>query len=70
MTKEDERKYEQETVCHKCNNVLIDENSKLDKVRDHSHVWPGEFLGAAHNLCNLQRQDTKFIPLLAHNFSG
>lgn len=40
-----------------------------DKVRDHDHIT-GQFLGAAHNLCNLHRIENLKLVGFAHNFSG
>lgn len=51
-------------TCHICEKPLHG-----DKVRDHCHIT-GEFKGAAHNLCNLQRTEKKKIPLFAHGASG
>jgi hypothetical protein len=39
------------------------------KVRDHDHDT-GEFLGAAHQSCNLRRQIASIVPLYCHNFTG
>jgi hypothetical protein len=39
------------------------------KVRDHCHLT-GQFIGAAHNQCNLGRKEVVKIPLFCHNFSG
>lgn len=51
------------TICHICQRDL-----GCDKVRDHDHIT-GKYLGAAHNECNLNRRETKYIPIFAHNFS-
>ena len=45
------------------------EESQVDKVLDHCH-YGGEFLGSAHNECNLKRKTLNFIPMLAHNLSN
>ena len=39
------------------------------KAREHYH-FTGEFLGAAHQYCNLIRKKKFKIPIYAHNFSG
>lgn len=52
-------------VCHICEKDIL----PGDAVRDHCHLT-GRYMGAAHNLCNLLRQEVKFIPFFAHNFTG
>ena len=42
---------------------------KKIKKSDHCH-FTGQFLGAAHNQCNLQFKKTKFTPVIFHNLSG
>ena len=39
------------------------------KVLDHCH-HTGNFLGLAHNECNLKRRTLNFIPVVAHNLSN
>ena len=40
------------------------------KVRDHNH-FTGDYIGAAHSICNIQRSDHHtFIPLIFHNAKG
>lgn len=38
------------------------------KVRDHDHL-SGNYCGAAHAECNLQRRKSRFIPVFFHNLS-
>lgn len=64
MTKKMEKQFKTATVCHICEHELLE-----DKVRDHCHRT-GDFLGAAHNLCNLQRREKNTIPMFCHNLSG
>lgn len=64
MTVKNEKVFLKSVMCHICEKDL---NS--DKVRDHCHR-SGKYLGAAHNLCNLKRQETKKIPMFCHNLSG
>ena len=52
--------------CYLCNELMLTEN---DKVLDHDHLT-GQFLGVAHNLCNLQRKERIQLTCFAHNFSG
>jgi hypothetical protein len=65
MTLEEQQEFYQSEVCHICHKNFGNELS----VRDHCHIT-GKYLGAAHNLCNLQRQEAKFIPMFAHNFTS
>jgi len=64
FTKADEERYKKKTKCHICDGELGD-----DRVRDHCH-FTGRFRGAAHNGCNLNYKDPKFIPVIFHNLSG
>ena len=53
----------------KCSRCI---NNNNVKVRDHSHT-SGEFVGAAHSLCNLQyriKAENWKLPVFMHNFSG
>ena len=42
---------------------------KGGKVADHNH-FNGKFLGASHNVCNINRRKFYRIPCFFHNFSG
>jgi len=64
MTPEQEVLFITATHCHICKASM-----KRDRVRDHDHL-SGEYLGAAHNVCNLHRKECKKIVGFAHNFSG
>lgn len=39
-------------------------------VRHHSHLPPFQFIGLAHNQCNLKCQTTNVYPVFFHNLSG
>ena len=56
--------FEKATECHICGGELGD-----DRVRDHCH-FSGRFRGAAHNSCNINYKEPKFIPVVLHNLSG
>ena len=64
MGLDDEKTFTEAEVCHICDLLLLH-----DKVRDHCHIT-GDFLGAAHSLCNLARAERKKIPLFCHNLTG
>ena len=56
--------------CYLCNDELVSTDYALRKVADHDHLT-GNYLGAAHAACNLNRHDKKTtIPVYAHNMSG
>ena len=68
-TQEEWRHYHQETNCHICTAPIKDESHLYRKVPDHDHV-SGRLLGAAHLLCNLQRQGPYMTPIYFHNAQG
>lgn len=66
----------EQKTCHICKRAFIPGHAKWGKVRDHCHMTPpsvvngyleSKFLGAAHTLCNLRRQDNKTFPIYVHN---
>ena len=69
MSDEDERKFTESLRCHICKSDHLRSDGSIDKVRDHDH-YTGEFLGSAHQSCNLMRTDPRMVPMFAHNFSG
>ena len=69
MSANDEHNFQNSTKCHICHKYFSKKNKKYVKVRDHNHIT-GHYLGAAHQSCNLNRQEHKRIPLFCHNFSG
>ena len=52
------------SLCHICNVELGN-----DRVRDHRHL-SGKFRGAAHEICNLKYNDSKFFPVVFYNLPG
>ena len=66
MTQDDLNKYNQTDVCHICENAIT---KATEKVKDHNH-FTGEFVGAAHQNCNLNFKEPSFIPVVFHNLSG
>ena len=66
MTQDDLDKYEETNVCHICEKTIDNEDVK---VRDHNHLT-GEFVGAAHQSCNINFKEPSFIPIVFHNLSG
>ena len=63
---EEERKIARSAdVCYLCQETMSDD----EKVLDHDHLT-GQFLGVAHNACNLLRREKQVLTCFAHNFSG
>ena len=62
LTDEQIKTHKSATTCYICQRFLKTE----DKVRDHDHVT-GNYIGAAHNLCNLNRKQIKHLPVYFHN---
>ena len=57
------------TKCWICKNFFLRDNGDI-KVRDHDH-FTGDYLGAAHQACNLKRRmEFNNIPIYCHNLSG
>lgn len=66
MTDEDTAQFDAALLCYMCEEPFSEINPK---VLDHDHMT-GEFIGAAHNTCNMRRIGQRLIPLAAHNWSG
>ena len=66
LTNEEIKSYEKQRICYICEKEFCtDENDKskfkiLHKVRDHCH-YTRKYRGAAHSICNLRYQITKFL---------
>ena len=48
------------------NSVKYLKDKEYRKVRDHCH-YTGEYIGAAHSICNLKYSVTKKNPIVFHN---
>ena len=69
MTSEDQKNYDEATICHICEQEVEDVD---DKVRDHCHVL-GTYRGMAHSNCNLNYRITAKrwkLPIFFHNLRG
>ena len=57
LSPDEQQKYDSATVCYLCKKPIEEDERKMEwkKVRDHDH-FTGQFLGAAHSKCNLQRR--------------
>ena len=66
FTSKDKAVHYSSKKCHICKDVF---NHDDVIVRDHCHMT-GAYLGAAHKLCNLHRQERPIVKIFAHNFSS
>jgi hypothetical protein len=64
MTPTNEQSFNNAYLCHICKQVL-----GTDRVRDHDHLT-GEYLGAAHNDCALERVLPSRVPVFFHNLKN
>ena len=74
LTNKEIKSYEKQKVCYICEKKFCyDKNKKSEydlnhKVRDHCH-YTGNFITAAHNICNLRYNVPKKIRIVFHNGS-
>ena len=61
--------YEEAQQCYICKKPFLNDGFKFKKVVDHDHIT-GEILGAAHSICNLQRQAPYHTTIYFHNAQG
>ena len=66
MTEEEEKQFQSSNTCWICKKLTENDD---EKVRDHCHIT-GEFRGAAHWSCNINRELTKKVPVIFHNLRG
>ena len=62
-------RYAQAQDCYLCHKEFVKDDPIMRRVVDHDH-FTGQFLGAAHAFCNLQRRKSFKIPVFFHNFRG
>ncbi|XP_044741459.1 uncharacterized protein LOC123302553 [Chrysoperla carnea] len=67
LTIEQEMEFLCAEKCHICKKSFTPTNSI--RVHDHSHIT-GYYRGPAHQICNLNYQNSKVIPVVMHNLSG
>ncbi|XP_032458071.1 uncharacterized protein LOC100117886 [Nasonia vitripennis] len=65
LTDLEEISFRRSSACHICRKPITGEELA---VRDHCHLT-GRFRGAAHNSCNLNYKDSRFIPVVFHNLN-
>ena len=69
MTEEQEADFQGATHCYMCQKPFDEKEENWNKVRDHNHAT-GEYRGAAHSLCNLNKRRSTHIPVFFHNLRG
>ena len=79
MTSQNERDFQNSTVCHICERsfkakdlLIHDDGDIMNKVRDHCHIT-GKYRGASHRHCNLKwaiSAEKLKIPVIFHNLKG
>ena len=69
MTEEQEADFQTATHCYTCEELFYEEEENWGKVRDHNHAT-GEYRGAEHFSCNLNKRRTTHIPVFFHNLRG
>ena len=69
LSAEEEAQFQASTHCYMCQETFQPELNNLKKVRDHNHAT-GEYRGAAHSICNLNKRRSKHIPVFFHNLRG
>ena len=64
------REFVRANKCYLCRNAfLVEDDPRGYKVRDHDHIT-GNYIGAAHRQCNIERLVKYQIPVFFHNFRG
>ena len=69
LSMKEEAQFQAATHCYMCEGLFHAEKENLKKVRDHNHAT-GEYRGAAHSICNLNKKRSKHIPVFFHNLRG
>ena len=69
LTNKQQKSNENAKICYICKEKFEDNHAKdkkYRKVRDHCH-YTGEYIGAAHSICNLKFSVPKEIDIIFHN---
>ena len=69
LSEKQQAQYDAATHCYMCEDPILEETGKWAKVRDHNHAT-GEYRGAAHSHCNIQKKRSYHIPVFFHNLRG
>ena len=71
LTNRQQKSNENAKICYICKEKFEDNHAKdkkYRKVRDHCH-YTGEYISAAHSICNLKFSVPKEIHIIFHNGS-
>ena len=69
LTEEEEAAFQAATDCYMCEESFHEDSQNFKKVRDHNHAT-GEYRGAAHAICNLNKRRSAHFPVFFHNLRG
>lgn len=69
LTEEQEAEFQAATHCYMCDEVIDPSILWRSKVRDHNQAT-GEYRGAAHQSCNLNKRRSTHIPVFFDNLRG
>ena len=69
LSEEQQAEFQAATHCYLCQDPILEKEGKWSKVRDHNHAT-GEYRGAAHSHCNIQKKRSYHIPVFFHNLRG
>lgn len=69
ITEEQEAEFQASKQYYMCKEPFYEDSEKWHKVRDHNHAT-GEYGGAAHATCNLNKRRSTHIPVFFHNLRG
>jgi hypothetical protein len=69
LTSLQQTEYDARKLCYLCKTSFDNSYMSYRKVRDHDH-YTGEYLGPAHNKCNLRRRSKGTVPVYVHNLSN
>ena len=64
MSRKDKEDWKTATNCYTCGGGNFTETSRTCKVRDHCHRT-GCYRGAAHNRCNTNYFNNKYLPIFS-----
>ena len=66
LTEEEEAAFQAATDCYMCEESFHEDSQNFKKVRDHNHAT-GEYRGAAHAICNLNKRRSLFSHLRGYD---
>ena len=69
MTSDEEADFHKATHCYMCEELFYEKEENWCEVRDHNHAR-GEYRGAAHAICNLNKRRSTHVPVFFHNLRG